>query len=82
MPSYVSDDFHRELENLRSMIEGVERSVCLIDASLVAFESFERGRRTDSTSRLDLKMRRDNLASTLATLRGRLESMQRTLAFQ
>lgn len=69
------------IENLRSMI--VEYSIHVIEENLSAFEEFERFHPTTATRPslhlLKLKSRREPLASTRATLRRRLESMQRNL---
>jgi hypothetical protein len=86
MRDFTFDSFCHEIENLRSMIEAVEYSIRTIDENMRAFEDLERSLRVNalppSTSMLELKMRRDNLGSTLATLRRRLESMERTMALQ
>lgn len=80
------DNFHQEIENIRSMINAVEHSIRVIDENMVAFKEFERLSHAplmhQSTSLLELRSRRSNLASTLATLSHRLESMERAMSLQ
>lgn len=76
--------FHRDIESLRSMIDAIAHSIRLIEENLRAAQSFEQDHPPDAAPELrsmhELKMRRNNLVSTQATLRRRLESMRRTLS--